>query len=147
MKLTNRQLKSVMDILMKEENEKKLIEMQSLKNKKNSFVNESFLFEDATKLADIPKELLQNINDFCLNHSQGQIHMIRKNVYRSLATLLQKATGQSMIAGTLEVELDEYDVSEYEQQLARDIEIAIDNYAEAIAGAAITMVGGDSSGK
>ena len=52
-----------------------------------------------------------------------------------------------MSAETLEVELEAYDVSEYEQQLARDIEIAIDNYAEAIAGAAITMVGGDSSGK
>ena len=147
MKLTNRQLKSVMDILMKEENEKKLIEMQSLKNKKNSFVNESFLFEDAIKLADIPEELLQNINDFCLNHAQGQIDKIRTKVYRSLAALLQKATRQSMSAETLEVELEAYDVSEYEQQLARDIEIAIDNYAEAIAGAAITMVGGDSSGK
>lgn len=147
MKLTNRQLKSVMDILMKEENEKKRIEMQSLKNKKNSLVNESFLFEDTIKLADIPEELLQNINDFCLNHAQGQIDKIRTKVYKSLAVLLQKATRQSMSAETLEVELEAYDVSEYEQQLARDIEAAIDNYAEAIAGAAITMVGGDSSGK
>lgn len=145
MKLTNRQLKSVTDLLVKEEDEKKRIQMNAFKNKKNSFINESFLFEDATTLANIPEQLLQNIDNFSTDYSQSHLDKVRKEVYRTLASLLQKATGQSMSGDILDEELEAYDVYEYEMQLVTDIKAAIDNYADAIAKAAITMVGDSSS--
>jgi hypothetical protein len=146
MKLTNRQLKSVTDLLVKEENEKKHIQMNAFKNKKNSFINESFLFEDVTALENIPEQMFQNIDNFSTNYSQTHLDKVRTPVYKLLANLLQKVTGESMDMNVLKEELEAFDVYEYEMQLATDIKAAIDNYADAIAKAAITMVG-DSSGE
>ena len=140
MKLTNRQLQSINNILVKEDHQKNSKFQNDMQHKKLSLRNETMLFEDIN-VSDIPQQLVNDLDDFSLDYSQGQISKINKLVYQSLASLLQKATGESMRAEMLAEELEEFDVYEHEMALASDIREAICTYARAIAEEAMAMVG------
>lgn len=141
MKLTNRQLKSVVDLLMKEENEKKNLQINALKSKKNSLINESVLSEGDLKISDVPQQIVSDLDDFSVNYSQQQISKLNKVVYNSLADLLKRVTGESMSWHSLAEELEAFDTYEHEMQLANDIKAAIDAYVKSVAEAAVSMVG------
>lgn len=147
MKLTNRQLKSVVDLLMKEENENKNIQIQAFKNKRNSLVNETLLAEGEIELSDLPGRLVSDLDDFSVNYSEQQISKLNNVIYKSLADLLERATGESMSWKALSEELEAFDVYEHEMELATDIKAAVDNYIKKIGEATVSMVGSEPDKK
>jgi hypothetical protein len=141
MKLTIRQLKSVVDILMKEEQEKVSLEKASTKAKKNSAVNESLLFEASPGLSDIAAEFSNDMDDFSLDYSQDVIPRLDKEIYKSLAELIKRRTKVNMSWMSLQEEMEPFGTYELQMELATDIKTAIDKYIASLGKAAVEMLG------
>lgn len=145
MKLTQRQLNKIIDLINKESEIRKNLHESMYENRKKSIVQESFLFEDADPNS-MPEHLASALDNEMTNYSQSLLSTINKKVYKELSNMYYDMTGSSIDPNVLQDNLEEFDVYEHEMELMTDIKAAIDRYILAIGKAAVEESGVNASG-
>jgi hypothetical protein len=139
MKLTQRQLDKINSLISEEADVRKNLHESMYENRKQSLITESLMFEAYRDVS--PESFVSDIEDYSTNYSQGLITTINTKLYKSLASFMKLSGVATMTPNSWMEELEAFDVYEHEMQLANDIKVAIDDYAMALAKAAITVVG------
>jgi hypothetical protein len=137
MKLTQRQLGKIADLINEEAEVRKNLHEGMYENRKKSIMTESLMFEDATGLEGAPEKFAIDIEDYMTNYSRDLITQINGKLYKSLASYMKLNGIVSMSPSAWEDELEAFDIYEAQMELATDITAAIQNYAKRMMEAAI----------
>lgn len=139
MKLTQRQLGKIADLISEEAEIRKNLHESMYENRKQSLMTESLMFEDASGLEEAPEKFAEDIADDVTNYSRDFIPQINSVLYKSLASYMKLSGVVDMTPRAWEDELEMYDIYESEMELATDISNAIQAYAKRMMEAAVQV--------
>lgn len=149
MKLTQRQLDKISSLINEEAKVIKNLHEGMYESRKQSVVQENFLFEDANP-DDMPEQLVSALDDEITNFSQEILNStprvsLNKIVYKELSNMYFDMTGKSVDVNILMDNLQEFNAYELEMELAMDIKAAIERYVLALGKLAVDESGVSSS--
>jgi hypothetical protein len=148
MKLTQRQLDKIAGLINEEAEVRKNLHESMYESRKQSVVQENFLFEDANP-DDMPEQLVSALDDEITNFSQEILNStprvsLNKIVYKELSNMYFDMTGKSVDVNILMDNLQEFNAYELEMELMTDIKLAIDRYVLALGKLAVEESGVNS---
>jgi hypothetical protein len=148
MKLTQRQLDKISSLINEEAEVRKNLHESMYESRKQSVVQENFLFEDANP-DDMPEQLVSALDDEITNFSQEILNStprvsLNKIVYKELSNMYFDMTGKSVDVNILMDNLQEFNAYELEMELMTDIKLAIDRYVLALGKLAVEESGVNS---